>query len=151
MVRQFGEEVVDEMMGAISSSVPGIKTYYKTIMEEVKQKGYLESYFGRRRRFPLITQANRKEVEKQAVNFPIQSAGTDIMLLCMLHLWELKDKWGIWPFWPVHDSITMSSPSPEIMPEIRKELEDYSFELVNGIVPFIWKFDWGITWAMNKA
>jgi hypothetical protein len=69
----------------------------------------------------------------------------------MLHLFEIKDRWGIWPFWPVHDSITMSGPSADILPEIKKELEDFTLEVTGGQLPFVFEVDWGINWAMQKT
>ena len=150
MERQFGSGVIDAVMETIDGLFPDIDKYYSSIMQKVRSQGYLESYFGRRRRFSLITPDNKHEVERQAVNFPIQSAGSDLMLLNMLHIFENRNKWDVWPFWPVHDSITMDIPDVSMIPTIKKELEEYSLELVDGIIPFIWEPDWGLNWAMDK-
>jgi len=146
---QVGSDVIDAVMEAVDNVAPNIDKYYKMILEELK-RGYLDSYFGRRRRFPLITPKTKQKVEREAVNFKPQSDGSDLMLLCMLHLWEIKDKWGIWPFWPVHDSITSNMPNPNVLPEMKKELEKYAYELVDGKMPFVWEVDWGYNWAMQK-
>jgi len=148
--RQVGKEVLNAVMEAVDSIAPNIGKYYKNIMRQVRTQGYLDSYFGRRRRFSLITHDNKHRVERQAVNFPIQSAGSDLMLLNMLHLWELKDKLGIFPFWPVHDSITMEIPDVDTLYKVKKELESYSLEVVNGVMPFVWEEDWGYNWALDK-
>lgn len=148
--RQVGKEVLTQVMEAVDSIAPNIGKYYKTIMKQVKAQGYLDSYFGRRRRFSLITHENKHKVERQAVNFPIQSAGSDLMLLCMLHLWEIKDKLGIFPFWPVHDSITLEIPDVETLYIVKKELEQRSLDIVKGIMPFVWEEDWGYNWALDK-
>ena len=148
--RQVGSGVIEDVMRAVDSIAPSIGDYYKWIMHEVRTKGYLNSYFGRKRRFSLITPDTKKEVERQAVNFPIQSSGSDLMLLSMLHIWEMKDKWGVWPYWPFHDSITMNIPDVPTLYEVQKELEAYSLELVNGAMPFTWKPDWGYDWSMSK-
>jgi DNA polymerase-1 len=148
--RQVGRENIDLLIKTVDSVFPNIPNYNRWVAKELKTKGYLESYFGRKRRFPLITPDNRHEVERQAVNFPIQSAGTDLMLLTMLHLWEVKDKLEIWPFWPYHDSITMDAVSPKVLPLVKKEMEDYSLELVDGELPFLWDMDWGLDWSLNK-
>lgn len=148
--RQVGRDVIDNVMGAVDSIAPNIDKYYKEIIRQVKSQGYLESYFKRKRRFSLITPETVHEVERQAINFKIQSAGSDLMLMNMLHLWELKEKFGIWPFWPYHDSITMDAKDKEVLPLVKKELEDYSLELVNGVMPFIWKMDWGYDWSLRK-
>lgn len=147
---QVGSDVIDAVMEAVDSIAPHIDKYYKRILKEVREKGYLESYFGRRRRFSLITPDTKHKVEREAINFPVSSPASDLMLLCMLHLFENRDRWGIWPFWPIHDSITMDLPDKSLLPVIKKELEEYSFEVVKGVMPFVWEMDWGYSWAMDK-
>lgn len=51
----------------------------------VKQ-GWVASHFGRRRRWHLITTGNVREVQKEAVNHPVQSTASDIMLLAAIEL-----------------------------------------------------------------
>ena len=149
--RQVGHDVIDRVMEAVDDIAPDIDKYYKMIMGKVRSQGYLESYFGRKRRFSLITPDTLHVVERQAVNFPIQSAGSDLMLLNMLHIFENRKKWDVWPFWPVHDSITMDIPDASVIPIIKKEMEEYSLELVNGAMPFPWESDWGYDWSMSKT
>jgi len=148
--RQVGKEVLGAVMEAVDNIAPNIGDYYKDIMRKARSQGYLDSYFGRRRRFSLITYDNKHKVERQAVNFPIQSAGSDLMLLCMLHLWDIKDKLGIFPFWPVHDSITLEIPDIDTLYIVKKELEQRSLDIVNGVMPFVWEEDWGYNWALDK-
>jgi len=148
--RQVGKEALSRVIEAVDGIAPNISKYYKDIMRQVKSQGYLESYFGRKRRFSLITYDNKHRVERQAVNFPVQSAGSDLMLLCMLRLWEMKDELGIFPFWPVHDSITLEIPDVDTLYKVKKELEAYSLEIVNGVMPFIWEEDWGYNLALDK-
>ena len=148
--RQVGEAVLDKLMETVDGVFPGVKQYYSDTMKELKQ-GYLVSYFGRKRRFPLITEQSRSHVEKQAVNFKPQSAGSDIMLYCMLYLWNNRKRWDIIPSWPVHDSITWNQRDTSHMAEIKKELEEYSLELVKDYCPFVWEIDSGINWSMAKG
>ena len=147
---QVGKEVIDDLMETVDALFPDVGKYSESIMRQVKSKGYVESYFGRKRRFGLITPESAHRIEREAINSPIQSAGSDLMLLSFLHLWANKERLGIYPFWPVHDSITADIPNPEIIPIIKKELEDYAYELVKGIVPFIWETDWGYDLSMRK-
>lgn len=48
--------------------------------QEMITKGFVTSRFGRCRRFPTIDKSNYKEAKRAAINFPIQSAGSDLML-----------------------------------------------------------------------
>lgn len=147
---QVGSEVIDKLMKTVDEVFPKVKSYKKDILEELG-RGYLESYFGRLRRFPLITPEFKNAIEREAVNFKPQSGGSDLMLLCMLHLWDLRNSWGIWPFWPVHDSITSNIPDKGLLPKMKKELETYSEDLTGNILPFVWEMDWGLNWAMQKG
>jgi len=149
--RQVGHDVIDRVMAAVDDVAPDIDRYYKMIMGKVRSQGYLESYFERKRRFSLITPDTLHSVEREAVNFPIQSAGSDLMLLNMLHIFENRKRWDVWPFWPLHDSITMDIPDISVLPLIKKEMEEYSLDLVNGAMPFPWITDYGVNWAMDKT
>ena len=148
--RQVGHEVIGKLIETVDGLFPGIGGYSRNIMKTIRKQGYLESYFGRKRKFMLVTPETMHEIERQGVNFPMQSAGSDLMLMNMLHLWEIKDKWGIWPFWPYHDSITMNAHDKDVLPFVKKEMEAYSLELVKGEIPFIWACDWGYNYAMDK-
>ena len=148
--RQVGHEVIGKLIETVDGLFPKIGQFSRDTMKLVRAQGFLESYFGRKRKFMLITPQTVHEVERQAVNFPMQSAGTDLMLMNMLNLWEQKDKWGIWPFWPYHDSITMNVHDRSVLPEVQKEMERYSLELVHGEIPFYWAMDFGVNYAMDK-
>jgi DNA polymerase-1 len=151
IVYQVGDKNIDRLMEVVDSIFPGIGGFRKEVMERVRRDGYLESYFKRKRKFLLITPESLNTVEREAVNFMQQSPGSDLMLLNMLHLWEIKDKLGIWPFWPVHDSITSSMKDKDILPLIKKELESYSLEVVGGLIPFEWDMKWGYDWSMSHT
>jgi DNA polymerase-1 len=150
MYKQFGPNA-PAVVDAIRKTMPAAEAYYKNTINQMKSNGYLESYFGRRRHFGLITPDSRHHMENEGINFRIQSPGSDVMLMCMLYLWDNKQKWDIWPFWPVHDSITMDIPDPKIMPMLKTEMEKYATELVHGAVPFVWESNWGYDWAMSKT
>ncbi len=149
--RQVGHEVIYKLIETVDGLFPKIGQFSRDTMKTIRSQGYLESYFGRRRKFMLITPQTVHEVERQGVNFPMQSAGSDLMLMNMLHLWEIKDKWGIFPFWPYHDSITMNAHDKGVLPEVKKELEEYSLDLVKGEIPFLWDLTWGQNYAMDQG
>ena len=74
----------------------GIKTFMEGIIEEAKQKGYVETLFGRRRYIPELKSANymvRKFGDRIAMNTPIQGTAADIMKIAMINVnKELKEK-----------------------------------------------------------
>lgn len=90
----------------------------------VKQ-GYIESAFGRKRRFALVTGNNKHEIERQAVNAPIQSAASDINLLSLTRLHNRLDPKIAHILITVHDSLLFEvkkGHEEEIMAIIQEEM-----------------------------
>ncbi len=68
-------------------SFPGIRTYIDKVIAHAKEKGYVETIFGRRRYLPDINSKNftvRSLAERNAVNAPIQGSSADIIKLAMI-------------------------------------------------------------------
>ena len=134
----------------IFNMVPTLEPYHNSIRDEMKTKGYLESYFGRKRRFGLLTKENFNEAWRQGVNFKIQSAASDTNLFCMLHLYNVGKKFGARPYWPVHDSVLLDLEDKDAVQDIRKEMERFSMELVDGAVEFTVETKIGRNWGEMK-
>jgi DNA polymerase I len=114
----------------------------KQWIDKQRQRGVDEqmivSVFGRRRRFPLITdRAHKKEVERQAGNMAIQSAINDLTLLAYVHSIDEIRKRGIPigapcnPGAHIHDSINLSVPIPfwvEAVDIVREQMNKPQFE-----------------------
>lgn len=72
---------------AYLQSYPGVQKYMETVVEEGREKGYVETAFGRRRYIPELraknhmVQANARRI---ALNTPIQGTSADIIKLAML-------------------------------------------------------------------
>lgn len=56
--------------------------------EIMRKQGYVESVFGRRRRYPLITRDNVGKANRVAANSPIQSAASDLTLIAAAKLYR---------------------------------------------------------------
>ena len=66
-----------------------IKYYLEKILEQAKNDGYVETYFGRRRPTPDVKSANfliRNAAERAAENMPIQGTEADLMKRVMIKL-----------------------------------------------------------------
>lgn len=91
---------------------PQIKKWIKNQHRKVREQGYVESLWGRKRRLYDIYSEHkfrRAEAERQSVNAPIQSAASDFTLFSSIIIWE-KIQSGEFPkdmqqTWTVHDSI----------------------------------------------
>ena len=67
----------------------GIKHFMDEIVESAKQKGYVETLFGRRRYIPEIKSSNymvRQFGNRVAMNTPIQGTAADIMKIAMINV-----------------------------------------------------------------
>ena len=74
----------------------GIKQFMNDIVEQAKEKGYVETEFGRRRYIPELSSNNymvRQFGQRAAMNTPIQGTAADIMKIAMIKVYrELKKR-----------------------------------------------------------
>lgn len=91
---------------------PAIKTYADDVEKEVVAKGWVETYFNRRRRFPLASLSrHRGRAVRQARNFKIQSTSSDIVIAQLVEIDEpLRRDFGGRLLLTVHDSIVLQFP-----------------------------------------
>ena len=69
----------------------GVDAYMKRVVEEAKEKGYVETLFGRRRYLPELKSGNfnlRAFGERVALNMPIQGAAADIIKIAMIRVYR---------------------------------------------------------------
>jgi len=75
----------------------------------LRQRGYVETILGRRRRVPLILEENRKEARKIALNAPIQGGAHELTMLSWVQLTKL----GYLTMLEVHDSVLLEARESE--------------------------------------
>ncbi|HCG87642.1 MAG TPA: DNA polymerase I, partial [Alteromonas macleodii] len=66
---------------------PGVLEYMDSTRESAKEKGYVETVFGRRLYLPDIKASNgarRKGAERAAINAPMQGTAADIIKMAMI-------------------------------------------------------------------
>lgn len=98
---------------------PSVRQYMNDTRETAKQKGYVETYFGRRLWVPEINSANgmrRAGAERAAINAPMQGTAADLIKLAMIAVdkW-LKDKnLSTKLIMQVHDELVLEVPDSEL-------------------------------------
>ena len=89
--RQEAKDFIDSYL----NHYPGVKKYMDDIVEQAKEKGYVETLFKRRRYLPDIKARNfnvRSFAERTAINSPIQGSAADILKIAMVKMEKaLKD------------------------------------------------------------
>lgn len=108
-----------ELIDSYFETYPGVKAYMGKSVEVAKEKGYIETVFGRRRYLPDINSHNavvRGYAERNAVNAPIQGTAADIIKLAMVRIDQRFEQEGIKAkmILQVHDELNFSVPSNEL-------------------------------------
>ena len=82
-------EEAKAFIDAYFEKFPGIADYMDRMKVEAKEKGYVETIFGRRAHFPSIRDKNpnmRMFAERQAINAPIQGSAADVIRRAMIRM-----------------------------------------------------------------
>ncbi|MDP0489850.1 MAG: DNA polymerase I [Verrucomicrobiota bacterium JB023] len=84
-----------EIIASYWKQYPKVKEFMETTIESAKEKGYVETLSGRRRRFPDIVSRNatiRGNAERAAINTPIQGTAADMIKLAMIKVATMLDE-----------------------------------------------------------
>ena len=90
----------------------GIKKYLDDCVSDAKDKGYVETLYGRRRPIPELSSSNfmtRSFGERVAMNSPIQGTAADIMKIAMINVHKalLDEKLDAKIIVQVHDELLL--------------------------------------------
>jgi len=97
----------------------GVKKFIEETVELAKERGYVETLYGRRRYLPEINsgiQQVRSAAERMAINMPIQGTAADLIKLAMIAIY--KDLTKVSPttrmLLQVHDELLFEVPKREV-------------------------------------
>ena len=145
------KEYIDNYLAHYS----GVDSYMKNVIEEAREKGYVETIFGRRRYLPELTASNhitRAFGERVARNMPIQGTAADIIKIAMIRVDERlqREKMRSRLILQVHDELIVEVPQDEAMMAamiLQEEMEN----AVKLSVPMIAEAAMGETWFDAKG
>ena len=138
------------MINEFYRQMPKVKEYQDDIHRQIRELGYLESYFGRKRRFWLVTRENWHMVSKEGVAFPTQSAASDLTLQSAIRLVPLL-RGKAAPIITVHDSLVFEVRRQyleEVADIVRKVMEDSG---VQDICPTPIEIKVGLKWGSHRG
>ncbi len=114
----------EQFVASYFDSFPRVRDYLQDTIQQAKERGWVETVLGRRRRFPLLKGASRDRTsilarqrsEREAVNFPIQGTAADIIKIAMLELHQALDQRGhrAKMILQVHDELVLEVPEDEL-------------------------------------
>ena len=139
-----------QLIDGFFQTFPQVHDYMERSKEIVREKGYAETIFHRRRYLPDIHSHNatvRGFAERNAINAPIQGSAADIIKVAMVRIYQrmkdegLKSKMIL----QVHDELNFS-----VLPEEKEHMERLVLEEMQGAfvlkVPLIADAGWGENW-----
>ncbi len=114
----IGQKEAKAYIESYFKTYPKIKEYLDRLVSDAKEKGYSETYFGRRRPIPELKSSNfmqRQFGERVAMNAPIQGTAADIMKIAMLNVSKALKESGLKAkmLLQVHDEIVVEAPVEE--------------------------------------
>lgn len=112
----------------------GVLRWHKEEKKRAKSMGYSENENGRKRWFSNSTNFN--EIERAAINMPIQSVGADIMKYAMIKTRDYIEKNGIKLILTIHDELIFQIPDA-ILKKTSKELKEIMESCYKLCVPLI--------------
>jgi DNA polymerase-1 len=98
---------------------PSVRQYMNDTRETARQKGYVETYFGRRLWIPEINSPNgmrRAGAERAAINAPMQGSAADLIKLAMIAVdqWLKEERLNTKLIMQVHDELVLEVPENEL-------------------------------------
>jgi len=108
-----------DIIEAYFNEFPGVKKYMDKVINEARERGYVETILGRRRYLRDINSRNatmRGFAERNAINAPIQGSAADLIKVAMIHISEFMAKENMQSkmILQVHDELVFDVYKPEL-------------------------------------
>ncbi|WP_010089134.1 DNA polymerase I [Burkholderia ubonensis] len=129
---------------------PGVAQYMEDTRAIAKEKGYVETVFGRRLWLPEINGGNgprRQAAERAAINAPMQGTAADLIKLSMIAVddWLTRDGLASRMIMQVHDELVLEVPEAEL-PRVREKLPEMMCGVAKLKVPLVAEVGAGANW-----
>ncbi len=129
---------------------PGVKIYMDETKASAKEKGYVETVFGRRLYLPEINSPNgprRGGAERQAINAPMQGTAADLIKRSMVEVQRVLDteQRGTKMIMQVHDELVFEVPEAEA-DWVRAEVPRIMAGVADLKVPLLAEIGFGPNW-----
>jgi uracil-DNA glycosylase family 4 len=103
----ISEEEAQKVIDKLFERFPSLRNYMDEVVSQIHTRGFVETFFGRRRRFPLqnVNGFFRGQAERRGKNMKIQSTSSDIVVSQLIEIGEHIGELGGRLCITVHDSI----------------------------------------------
>jgi DNA polymerase-1 len=129
---------------------PGVAEYMQSTRESARERGYVETVFGRRLYLAEIRSSNhqrRQAAERAAINAPMQGTAADLIKLSMIAVydWIAKENLGTRMVMQVHDELVLEVPDTEV-DTVRKRIPELMSDVAKLDVPLVADVGVGPNW-----
>jgi DNA polymerase-1 len=152
LARQLGIErpAAQQYMDRYFSRYPGVKRYMDETRAQARERGYVETVFGRRLWLPDIASgapARRQAAERAAINAPMQGTAADLIKMAMIavHRWLAGEGLAARLLMQVHDELVLEVPEPEL-DRVRERLPGLMSGVAELAVPLLVDVGAGANW-----
>ncbi|MBZ0142931.1 MAG: DNA polymerase I [Rhodocyclaceae bacterium] len=152
LARQLGLErgAAQSYIDRYFARYPGVANYMESTRLQARDKGYVETVFGRRLWLPEIKSAapaRRQAAERAAINAPMQGTAADIIKLAMIAVQRWLDGAGMQSLLilQVHDELVLEVPEAELE-AVRRELPKLMAGVAQLSVPLVAEVGVGANW-----
>ncbi len=152
LARQLGLEraAAQQYMERYFARYPGVADYMKRTREQARERGYVETVFGRRLWLPEITSSNparRQGAERAAINAPMQGTAADLIKMAMIAVdrWLAEKNLKSRLIMQVHDELVLEVPGAEL-DRVKRELPKLMSGVAKLSVPLAVDVGAGLNW-----
>ncbi|OFZ99064.1 MAG: DNA polymerase I [Betaproteobacteria bacterium RIFCSPLOWO2_02_FULL_62_17] len=152
LAQQLGIEraTAQAYIGSYFARYPGVAKFMQEVRELAREKGYVETVFGRRLWLPEIknsNQARRSGAERAAINAPMQGTAADLIKLAMIAVaaWLAEAKLKSKLVMQVHDELVLEVPQAELE-RVKIELPEHMTGVASLKVPLVADVGSGPNW-----
>lgn len=147
---EISRDEARKLIDGFFNTFPQVHDYMEAAKEKVRQMGYAETLFHRRRYLPDITSRNatvRNFAERNAINAPIQGSAADIIKVAMIRIYQRFQEEGLRSkmILQVHDELNFN-----VYPEEKATVERIVLEEMQNAyalkVPLTADAGWGNNW-----
>ncbi len=144
--RTEAKEIIDNYF----AQYPKVKSYMDESIENAREKGYVETIFGRKRQLKDINSRNavvRGYAERNAINAPIQGSAADIIKIAMIKVQEglLAKGYKTKMLLQVHDELVFDVHKTELE-EVQSMVKEKMEQAISILVPLVVDVGTGDNW-----
>jgi DNA polymerase-1 len=152
LARQLGLEraAAQQYMDRYFTRYPGVADYMKRTREAARERGFVETVFGRRLWLPEIKGSNparRQGAERAAINAPMQGTAADLIKMAMIAVdrWLAGERLASKLIMQVHDELVLEVPEGELN-RVKRELPALMSGVAKLAVPLVVDVGAGPNW-----